>query len=187
MRAGKTLSVGPAREEVRSYVAVSGGIDVEPVLGSRSTDTLAWVGPPRVSAGQRLRVGRRRGRPATVDAAPVAPRARVLTLHRGPRSDWLADEAWAGLHGASYVVAPESDRVGLRLSGAALRRSREGELPSEGIVLGAVQLPPSGQPIVFLADHPTTGGYPVVAVADPAGLDACAQWRPGERVTLRLG
>ena len=184
--AGTTVRVGAALDGVRSYVAVAGGIDVMPVLGSRSTDTLAWVGPPRLAAGQRLPVGRSAsGRIVPVDVVPVAVRPRVLTLRRGPRADWLAAGVWEALDGASYVVAPDSDRVGLRLAGPALARSRTDELASEGIVLGAVQLPPSGQPIVFLADHPTTGGYPVVAVADRAGLDACAQWRPGERVTLR--
>jgi allophanate hydrolase subunit 2 len=83
-------------------------------------------------------------------------------------------------------VAPDSDRIGLRLTGHALRR-RGGELASEGIVHGAVQLPPSGQPVVFLADHPTTGGYPVVAVVEDDDLDICAQLRPGDEVRLRLG
>jgi biotin-dependent carboxylase-like uncharacterized protein len=184
--AGTTLTVGPAREGVRSYVAFAGGVAVDPVLGSRSTDTLAWVGPPRLAAGQRLPLGTAVGTPAPVDAVPVAARPRTLTLARGPRADWVDERAWSDLEGASYVVAADSDRVGLRLSGPEVRRSRSGELPSEGMVLGAVQLPPSGLPIVFLADHPTTGGYPVVALVDREGLDACAQWRPGDRVTLRV-
>ena len=184
--AGTTIRVGAALTGVRSYVAVRGGIDVDPVLGSRSTDTLAWVGPPRLAVGQVLPVGVPTGPLVPVDAAPVASASRVLVLSRGPRADWVEQLAWQALDGASYVVGADSDRVGLRLQGPDVGRARTGELASEGIVRGAVQLPPSGQPLVFLADHPTTGGYPVIAVASDDGLDACAQWRPGDRVTLRL-
>ena len=183
--AGSVVTVGPATSGVRSYVALAGGIDIEPVLGSRSTDTLAWVGPPRLVAGQVLDLGTPGRWPEPPAAVVVRPRSRVLRLHRGPRVDWLDDAAWQGLHGASYAVEPDSDRIGLRLGGHPVAR-RTGELPSEGMVQGAVQVPPSGQPVVFLADHPTTGGYPVVAVVDDADLDLCAQLRPGERVELRL-
>jgi allophanate hydrolase subunit 2 len=110
----------------------------------------------------------------------------VLHLRPGPRVDWLGEESWAALDRATYVVAPDSDRIGLRLDGPQVRR-RAGELPSEGMVLGAVQLPASGQPVVFLADHPPTGGYPVVAVVEDGDLDLCAQLRPGDVVVLRTG
>ncbi len=181
---GAVVTVGPATSGVRSYVAFGGGIDVAPVLGSRSTDTLAWVGPPRIAAGQVLAIGRSGWLPEPPAAVAVRPRERVLRLHPGPRVDWLGAGVWEGLGTASYVVTPDSNRIGLRLSGPRLER-RSGELASEGVVLGAVQLPPSGQPVVFLADHPTTGGYPVVAVVDDADLDVGAQLRPGERVVLR--
>ena len=108
----------------------------------------------------------------------------MLRLNPGPRADWLAPGAWEALDRTSYVVAPDSDRVGLRLTGPVVER-RAGELPSEGMVLGAVQLPPSGQPVVFLADHPPTGGYPVIGIVDDADLDVCAQLRPGDPVVLR--
>jgi allophanate hydrolase subunit 2 len=87
----------------------------------------------------------------------------------------------------AYAVSPDSDRVGLRLVGDPLPMARTDELPSEGIVLGAVQVPPDGRPVVFLADHPTTGGYPVVAVVDEADLWQCAQLRPGEGVRFTRG
>ncbi|WP_210441089.1 5-oxoprolinase subunit C family protein [Nocardioides xinjiangensis] len=182
--AGALLTVGRATTGVRSYVAFAGGLDVDPVLGSRSTDTLAGVGPPRLSVGDLLALGAPGALPEPPPAPVVRPRAPVLRLVPGPRVDWLGRGAWAALDGAAYVVAPDSDRVGLRLSGPRVER-RGGELPSEGIVLGAVQLPPSGQPVVFLADHPTTGGYPVVALVEDDDLDLCAQLRPGNRVTLR--
>lgn len=184
--AGVLVTVGPAWTGVRSYVAFGGGLAVTPVLGSRSTDTLAWVGPPRLAAGDVLVLGPPGPLPAAPAAPVVRPREPVLRLRRGPRAEWLDHADWGGLDGASYAVAPDSDRIGLRLTGRPLRR-RGGELASEGIVHGAVQLPPSGQPVVFLADHPTTGGYPVVAVVEDDDLDLCAQLRPGDEVRLRLG
>ena len=182
--AGATLRVGRATRGVRSYVAVAGGIAVEEVLGSRSTDTLAWVGPPALRVGDVIPVGRPDGRAAGADTGPVRgfPRPAVLRVLSGPRADWFAEGAWARLTGSTYTVTGDSNRVGLRLDGPALERSRTEELPSEGLVLGAVQVPASGLPLVFLHDHPTTGGYPVLAVVDPEDLWQCAQLRPGEQV-----
>ena len=183
--AGAEIQLGPATAGVRSVLAVAGGIDVHPVLGSRSTDTLAWVGPPRVHDGQVLPVGRHPGLPGPVDVPTEPRRDPLLHLLPGPRSDWVDDRSWEALDQSSYVVGSASNRIGLRLEGPVIKR-RAGELPSEGIVLGAVQLPPSGQPVVFLHDHPTTGGYPVIAVVDPRDLPMCAQLRPGARLTLAL-
>jgi biotin-dependent carboxylase-like uncharacterized protein len=166
---------------LQTYLAVAGGIAVDPVLGSRSTDTLAWVGPPRVKAGALLPVGPARAEPRPLDT-PRAPKPGPLRIAPGPRDDWFAEDALDVLCGSAYVVEADSNRVGLRLAGPALRRAREGELASEGIVLGAVQVPPNGMPVVFLADHPPTGGYPVVGVVDADDLWQCAQLRPGERV-----
>jgi biotin-dependent carboxylase-like uncharacterized protein len=179
--AGATVRLGQPMTGLRSYVAVAGGIAVEPVLGSRSTDTLAWVGPPRVEAGALLPVGEPRGEPRAVDA-PRSPRPGPLRVTPGPRADWFTDDALDRLCGAAYVVEADSNRVGLRLDGPALRRRDARELASEGMVLGAVQVPPSGKPVVFLADHPPTGGYPVIGVVDVEDLWQCAQLRPGDEV-----
>lgn len=187
VHAGAEVVVGPARHGVRSYLAVAGGVQVHPVLGSRSTDTLAGVGPPVLVAGAVLPLGRPSGRPAPVDAHAVR-RSRgpvVLRFRAGPRRDWFSDTALATLTAAPYSVQADSNRVALRLDGPLLERSRPGELPSEGLVLGAVQVPASGRPLVFLNDHPTTGGYPVLGVVHPDDLDACAQLRPGETVSFR--
>jgi biotin-dependent carboxylase-like uncharacterized protein len=187
VRAGAEVAVGPARHGVRSYLAVAGGLAVEPVLGSRSTDTLAWLGPPRLAAGAVLPLGPPQARPAALDVHAVR-RARgpvVLRFRTGPRRDWFAADAVRTLTAGPYAVTADSNRVALRLDGTGLERSREGELASEGIVLGAVQVPPSGRPLVFLNDHPTTGGYPVLGVVHPQDLDACAQLRPGEQVSFR--
>lgn len=191
--AGALLHVGPAREGVRGYVAVAGGFAVPGVLRSSSTDLLGGIGPRALAAGDRLRTGEPLAHPArtfgmlprdVMGAVPV-PGVHELRALVGPRVDWL--DAPEVLDGVEFVAGAASNRVGLRLErpSVALRR-REGELPSEPMVLGAVQLPPSGEPVVFLADHPTTGGYPVVAVVVDADLDRCARIRPGERVRFRL-
>lgn len=183
---GAGLRLGPATRGVRSYLAVGGGLAVEPVLGSRSTDTLAWVGPPQVLRGSVLPVGPVTGAPPGVDVAPLR-RHGPLRVLPGPRLDWFGAEVLHDLCAQEYVVSPSSNRVGLRLQGRRLERSRAGELPSEPMVLGAVQVPPDGQPVVFLADHPTTGGYPVIAVVLGEDLTSCAQLGPGQPVRFALG
>lgn len=178
---GAVLELGAPTAGVRSWIAVAGGIDVEPVLGSRATDTLAWVGPPRVVDGAALPLGRASGDPQPHDT----PRPRTpgpLRVAPGPRAEWFVDGTLERLCAAPYVVEADSNRIGLRVRGAALSRRIEDELPSEGMVLGAVQVPPSGQPLVFLADHPPTGGYPVVGVVLAEDLWQCAQLRPGDQV-----
>jgi allophanate hydrolase subunit 2 len=107
-----------------------------------------------------------------------------LRLHPGPRADWFGADALEALTTHEYAVGAASNRIGLRLSGPPLARVVDRELPSEGLVLGAVQVPPDGQPVVMLADHPTTGGYPVVAVVEADDLAWCAQLRPGDRVSF---
>jgi biotin-dependent carboxylase-like uncharacterized protein len=179
--AGVTMTIGRPATGLRSYVAVAGGVAVEPVLGSRSTDTLAWVGPPRVEPGAELAVGTPPGGPRPLDT-PRPPRPGPLRLTPGPRADWFAADALDVLCGSSYVVGADSNRIGLRLDGPPLARRTAGELASEGMVLGAVQVPPNGRPVVFLADHPSTGGYPVIGVVEPDDLWQCAQLRPGESV-----
>jgi biotin-dependent carboxylase-like uncharacterized protein len=187
LRAGAVLDVGAAQAGLRCYVAVAGGIEVPPVLGSRSTDLLSGLGPAPLVAGQRLSVGTPRRPPPAVDLAPyrLAGDEVVLSLHPGPRRDWVTGAGWASLFSGRYRVSPLSNRVALRLDGGPLERARTDELPSEGIVWGAVQLLGSGELLVFLADHPTTGGYPVIAVVDRSGESDCAQARPGSAVRLR--
>jgi biotin-dependent carboxylase-like uncharacterized protein len=187
LRPGQTLGLGVPPVGLRSYLAVRGGIDVPPVLGSRSTDTLSGLGPAPLRPGDVLPVGDLAGAEPFVDVAPVrAPSSRpVLRVLPGPRQDWLAPAAWTSLTGAGWTVSADSDRVGLRLSGPRLERARTDELPSEGLVPGAVQVPPDGMPVLFLADHPVTGGYPVLAVVVTADLPAVAQLRPGDPVRFR--
>ncbi|MBN6057572.1 biotin-dependent carboxyltransferase family protein [Nonomuraea sp. RK-328] len=182
--AGTELRFGTPAWGLRSYLAVRGGVAVEPVLGSRSTDSLSGLGPEPLRAGTMLPVGPVTGlEPIVADVAPPrGPRPAVLRVLPGPRDDWFAPGALAELCAEPYTVSQDSNRVGVRLGGRELARAREGELPSEGMVAGALQVPPSGQPIVFLADHPPTGGYPVIAVVVTADLPVAAQLRPGDQV-----
>ncbi|MEU9079056.1 biotin-dependent carboxyltransferase family protein [Kitasatospora sp. NPDC048538] len=179
--AGALVEVGPATAGVRGYLAVAGGVAVPAVLGSRSADLLSGLGPAPLAAGDRLPVGPPPTPGARPDLVPLpAPPAElVLRLRLGPRADWFAPAAVTRLGCDGYRVAAASNRIGLRTEGPAVARVRTGELPSEGMVLGAVQIPPDGQPVVFLADHPTTGGYPVIGVVPTADLAAAAQARPG--------
>ncbi|MBQ1050444.1 biotin-dependent carboxyltransferase family protein [Micromonospora sp. C51] len=179
---GALLRIGPARQGLRCWLAVAGGIAVTPVLGSRSTDTLAGLGPAPLRDGDLLPLGTPANPPAPVDVTmPVAsPTELRLTVRLGPRHTWFTPAALDRLLGTAYQVSPLSNRVGARLSGAPLPRAVAGELPSEGVVLGAVQVPADGQPLIFLADHPTTGGYPVIAVVDD--VTPLAQARPGTTV-----
>ncbi|MEU1590290.1 biotin-dependent carboxyltransferase family protein [Micromonospora sp. NPDC005710] len=180
--AGTVLRIGPARRGVRSWLAVAGGVDVSRVLGSRSTDTLSGLGPAPLRDGDRLPLGETVHAPAPVDltVCPAPPDELHLTVGPGPREDWFTPLAFDRLFGNAYTVSPVSNRVGARLAGAALPRAVAGELPSEGIVLGAVQVPADGQPLIFLADHPTTGGYPVIGVV--TDVTPLAQARPGTTV-----
>ncbi len=185
--AGSVLALGVPPVGLRSYLAVRGGIGVPAVLGSRATDTLSGLGPAPLRAGDGLPVGDLAGDEPIVDVAPVAgpDPAPVLRVGPGPRRDRLAAEAWTGLVAAEWSVTSAADRVGLRLAGPALRHAVPGELPSEGLVPGAVQVPPDGAPVLFLADHPVTGGYPVLAVVRTADLSLAAQLRPGDVVRFR--
>jgi biotin-dependent carboxylase-like uncharacterized protein len=187
LAAGEQLALGVPVSGVRTYLAVRGGIDVPAVLGSRSTDMLAGLGPDVLASGDRLPIGRSVGQMPGVDVAAVAePEGGevVVQVQPGPRRDWFTDEAWASLLDQGYTVTVQSNRVGLRLDGVPLERANTGELSSEGMVRGALQIPASGKPVLFLADHPVTGGYPVVGYVIDDDVDRCGQLRTGQ--TLRF-
>ncbi|WP_199433966.1 biotin-dependent carboxyltransferase family protein [Qaidamihabitans albus] len=183
--AGAVLRLGTPERGLRSYVAVRGGVTVAPVLGSRATDLLSGLGPEPLCPGTVLPVGPVPARWPSVGFAPVAPLAAdelVLTVVPGPRHDWFTERALGTLLAEPYTVTSESNRIGIRLDGPALDRRRDDELPSEGMVAGALQVPPASRPTLFLADHPVTGGYPVIAVVVAADVDKAAQARPGLRL-----
>jgi biotin-dependent carboxylase-like uncharacterized protein len=189
--AGETVEVRPHTNGLRGWLAFAGGIVVPEVLGSAATDTLTGLGPDPLARDDVVRLGTTVGRSGAGAAVPRRhdETATELAVRLGPRDDWFTNEALARLGRTTYEVAADSNRIGVRLvatDGSSLTRSRSGELPSEGIVTGAVQVPGSGQPLVFLSDHPVTGGYPVIGVVDPGDLWKCAQLRPGDQMRFRV-
>lgn len=187
--AGAIVRIGTFDAGLRGYVAVRGGIDVEPVLGSRSTDTLGKLGPEIVRAGQVLTVGDPEYAAGSSVAIYPAPNWSTeqakLEVVPGPRADWFADDSVQSFFNQTWVVTQETNRVGMRLEGEPLKRSMTVELPSEGMVPGAIQVPTSGQPIIFGPDHPATGGYPVIGVLTRRALSRAGQLAPGAKVTFR--
>jgi biotin-dependent carboxylase-like uncharacterized protein len=188
VHAGSTVRLGSPRYGVRSYLALRGGVLADRVLGSASTDLLAGIGAP-LADGDDLDVGTA---PDTdvpvVDAVPLsAPTGDELALRvvLGPRDDWFTDEAVELLLGSEWTVESRSNRIGIRLTGPTLQQRRKRELPSEGTIAGSLQVPHNGQPTLFLADHPITGGYPVIAVVHTADLSRLAQARPDQTVRFR--
>jgi biotin-dependent carboxylase-like uncharacterized protein len=186
--AGEVLELGGCLNGVRAYVSVRGGIDVEPVLGSRSTDLLSGLGPAQLREGDVLPIGREPTTSPQLDVEPPLPLPAepILKLLPGPRDDWFAPSVLETLVAGPWRVSPSSNRVGIRLEGPRIERVRHEELLSEGVVTGALQVPPSGQPILLLNDHPTTGGYPVLGVVRADDLPLVGQLRPGQRLSFEI-
>lgn len=191
---GDELTLGAADTGLRAVVAVRGGVIVPDALHSRATDTLAGLGPAPLASGDVVALGDPADAPSPVDSAvpprPALPRAGetvVLDIVLGPRDDWFTHDALQVLQDQPWLVTPRSDRVGVRLQGETpLARARDGELPSEGAVTGAIQVPPEGQPVLFLPDHPLTGGYPIIGAVVDGCLDLAAQLPPGAYVKFRV-
>lgn len=188
---GDELTLGYPDRGLRYVIGVRGGVDAAPALGSRATDTLAGLGPEPLSAGVVLPIGDAASHPVEPGAVPRDLPASgdlvELEITLGPRGDWFTAEALQVLTTQEWTVTPCSDRVGIRLRGeVALERSVGGELPSEGAVNGAIQVPPDGQPVLFLPDHPLTGGYPIIGALTDRSLDLAGQLPPGVRLRFVL-
>ncbi|WP_426625172.1 biotin-dependent carboxyltransferase family protein [Leifsonia sp. McL0607] len=202
--AGALLRIAQPAAGMRTYLAVRGGIEVEAVLGSRSRDTLSGLGPAPLWEGDLLPIGAEPATPVpAVDFVPLVGPGEALVevrAHRGPRADWFTSAALHAFFTTEWRVSADGDRVGVRLDPprvpahaagvepappVLLERAVTRELPSEPMVAGAVQVSPDGRPTVLLADHPVTGGYPVIAVIADRSLDTFAQLRPGNTVLFR--
>jgi biotin-dependent carboxylase-like uncharacterized protein len=183
---GEVISLGAPHTGLRSYVAVRGGIQADPVLGSRSYDVMSALGPRPLQAGDVLTVGEHTDDFPELDQAPVAsiaPNLLELLVVPGPRDDWFIDPD-ALVH-TEWIVTNRSDRVGVRLSGRPLQlRWPDRQLASEGATRGAIQVPPNGLPVILGPDHPVTGGYPVIGVVADQDIDKVAQIRPGQHVRM---
>lgn len=190
LESGDKLSIPFAEHGIRYYLAVRGGIEIPETLGSRSTDTLADLGPQPLRVADELSIGISSIDPIpVVDVMPVRlpPQDAIeLEIRPGPRRGWFGPESWSRLFSTNWIVSPRSDRRGIRLEGAALSRVKQEELLSEGAIPGAIQVSPDGVPTILGVDHPVTGGYPVIAVVTDDTVDRLAQARPGQQLRLVL-
>lgn len=189
---GDELELGYSTQGLRYVVGLRGGVVAASVLGSRASDTLSGLGPAPLTAGDVLAIGlapRRAVDPvATVRELPAPGDLVELSITLGPRDDWFTASALQTLTDQEWFVTSQADRVGIRLRGEVpLERAVAGELSSEGAVTGAIQVPSDGQPVLFLPDHPLTGGYPIIGALTDASLDLAAQLPPGARVRFRVG
>lgn len=199
--AGTLLRLGGMRHGCRSYLAVRGGFDTKPILGSRSTDLHAAIGPldgRPLRSGDLLPIGTRDDAPwfgATaavqalrwgLDPQPWLDYSQApLALVRGHHFDTLDDASRRALFKQSFVISKDSNRTGSRIDGPRLHLSRPLELISEATLPGTLQLPPSGQPILLLAEAPVTGGYPRIGQLAAVDLPRLAQRRPGDALCFR--
>ena len=192
VRAGSMIEIKSRRAGGWMYLAVRGGIDVPHILGSRSTYARAGSGS-LLQAGDEISIGEPRadlvalaGRIASNQVRSVAARHSFIRVILGPHHDWFTLNAIETLTSIEYTLTDVADRMGYRLTGVSLTRARNEELISCGVPLGAIQIPADGQPIVLMADHQTTGGYPIIATVIRADLPMLAQRAPGERVSFQV-
>ena len=191
---GSRLSFGKPRSGTRAYLAIAGGIDVPLVLGSRAThcasETGGFNGRP-LKQGDVLWGGkpgtfvdRLMGKRLLKQLAPCYERSVCLRIIPGPQQDLFSTRSFSALTAATYAVSPQSDRMGYRLTGPKIVRKGSARFISDGTAMGALQVPPDGQPILLMADRQTTGGYPKIAVVISADLPLAAQLAPGDTVTF---
>ncbi len=185
---GTVLQCGSITSGARCYLAVQGGFEVPLVMGSASTFAPGHFGGlqgRRLQKGDVLQIGRhdsfpvRSLRPGSLDALRAPGRLRVT---KGSQHDWFGPDAFETLFSTAYIVGEKSDRAGLRLQGAAVRPREPSELLTDGVPLGAIQVPPDGQPIILFVDQQTTGGYPKIANVIAADVHRVGQLRPGDEV-----
>lgn len=181
-RAGDVLEAGPSLFGLWTYLAVGGGIDARPVLGSRSFDSLSKLGPPPLQAGQTVPAHPSR-MPLLVPDCPVGldrpPAVSEIRFTWGPREDWLTASARRDFVDSPWRLSAQVDRIAARLEGPTLDYASKRQPATEGLHLGSIQVTESGQPIVHLANHPPTGGYPVMGVIVESDVWRVAQSRPG--------
>ena len=198
VRPGQILRTGPTRTGARCYLCVQGGIEVKLFLGSASTHLLSGLGGfggRALCKGDVLRIGSASGSFRTFRKRWVSGRAleklaprKVVRVTPGPQSEWFSDTELASFYAGTYRVAEESNRMGLRLEGHAIPATAYGEMISEGVSLGAVQITAGGSPIILFVEQQTTGGYPKIANVISADLHSLGQLRPRDEMRFeRVG
>ena len=189
VKPGQTLRLGPARSGARCYLCVRGGIEVKLFLGSASTHILSGLGGHEgrsLRKGDMLKIGPANGavperRLSAHALKHVLPR-NVLRVTSGPQSDWFPEAAQRMFYESRYRVAEESNRMGIRLEGGAVPEGGGGKMISEGVSLGAIQVPDGGQPIILFVEQQTTGGYPKIANVISADFHGLGQLRPRDEI-----
>jgi antagonist of KipI len=189
IRKGETVRFGHSRSGARAYLCVQGGIAVEPFLGSASTHVLSGLGGFEGRAlrqGERVELGTANCLFRKIAVSPKAleslqPR-KVIRVTDGPQSDWFAESSWKALCGNTFRVSEQSNRLGIRLEGPPISLDTSREMISEGVSLGAIQVTPSGQPIILFVEQQTTGGYPKIANVISADLHSLGQLRPRDEI-----
>lgn len=190
--AGGTLSFGMAKSGCRTYLAVSGGIDVPEVMGSRSTNMKCKIGGYQgraLLAGDVLPIGAIRTPYEYLEGkraeAPDYPCDLVIRVIEGPQADCFSGNGISAFYHSTYTVSEQSDRMGCRLTGPAIESKNGTDIISDGIVFGSIQVTSSGMPIILLADRQTTGGYAKIATVCTADLPLLAQAKPGDTIRFR--
>jgi antagonist of KipI len=198
----QVLRLGPTRSGARCYLCVQGGIEVEPFLGSASTHILSGLGGLEGRAlrkGDELKIGTRYVKSLAPFSASkpdrewaLSPRTmevleprKVIRVTDGPQSGWFSEGAKKAFYESTYCVAEDSNRMGIRLQGAAIPTPAGGEMISEGVALGAIQVPEGGQPIILFVEQQTTGGYPKIANVISADFHRLGQLRPRDEIRFQ--
>jgi biotin-dependent carboxylase-like uncharacterized protein len=183
---GQTLACGTILTGARCYLAISGGFSPPATLASTSSDTFAGLGPPVLQTDDRIDCESHQLHQGWyLRSPPEFTHEATLRVITGPYGDWFTPDALAAFSDSTFEVRADSDRVGVRLSGIRIQRLDSRELPSQGMVTGAIQVPGDGQPIVLLSNHGTTGGYPVIAVVIRADLSRLGQLRAGDKLRFQ--
>jgi len=186
IHAGQTLACGTLLTGTRCYLAIAGGFTPPATLASSSSDTFAGLGPPILHAGDRIDCETRELYQGWyLRFPPEFTHETTLRVIPGPHEDWFTPAALAAFFGGTFKVHADSDRTGLRLSGERILRKHQDELPSQGMVTGAVQIPGDGHPIALLSNHGTIGGYPVIAVVIQADLPCMGQLCAGAKLRFQ--
>ena len=183
---GDRLEIGALRQSSTAYLAIAGGIDVPPLMGSQATYVKAAMGGKdgrALQAGDRLAVAEHSG-PAVM-LPPAEPQDGPLRLVLGPQADYFTDDAVETLLSADWALSAQADRMGVRLDGPRLTHARGFNIISDGTVAGAIQVPGNGQPIVLLADAQTSGGYPKIGTVISPDLARLGRLAPGDTVTFQ--
>lgn len=184
---GDRYRVEQTRDRNFQYLAIRGGVQAPLILGSVSQDQLSGLGPQLLEVGATLQIGAEPSNGILVDVVAIGVPKRTVRIWPGPHLEMWARDSWEKMLGNPWTTTALLDRIGARLDGPELTRITTVEMPSEPLIDGAIQMPPDGQPIVMLRDHPTTGGYPVVAIVDPEDLHLVAQAPAGEPLRMIAG